>query len=365
MEWFTLFYPHFWNVSISAVHFQCITIHMNYISVHVACLSRRVFQGNTLGAFFWKSSALLFPSNRNLCCRLNSRFATNVWIFSTIFKHFYFLNASQEGKQLFFRLSEDKCVLSQGGFPWSLALLGCVHTETLDNLRWGAAPARGALPQAQEWFTSRDNRCYGIFPIYYFLPEYCSPPREWAQGFSCTFGCPGVGEGRCVGGWKQPSTLAGWDLDAWTPVLEHGYFCMAPVRTSVLCCCHCCYLPLQQMHFFLELQQQSFWKLFCISGCFVMGYIWVIWGGLSVAPFPSHSGCWPVPCRQSLAGGKQFQAPNTTELPGVLEERLGAFAWKFNKAGKRLLLSSWPPSPPSRVLQELLWGLVKHLCAFW
>lgn len=146
MEWFTLFYPHFWNVSISAVHFQCITIHTNYISVHVACLSRRVFQGNALGAFFWKSSALLFPSNRNLCCRLNSRFATSVWTFSTIFKHFYFLNASQEGKQLFFRLSEDKCVLSQGGFPWSLALLGCVRTETLDNLRWGAAPRSGSPP---------------------------------------------------------------------------------------------------------------------------------------------------------------------------------------------------------------------------
>lgn len=154
---------------------------MNYISVHVVCLSRRVFQGNTLGAFFRKSSALLFPSNTNLCCRLNSCFATSVWIFSTIFKHFYFLNPSQEGKQSFFRCSEDKCVLFQGGFPWSLALLGCVCTETLDNLKRGAAPARGALPQAPGVVLLPGWSPFWYFPVC-FLPEYCSPPCEWAQG---------------------------------------------------------------------------------------------------------------------------------------------------------------------------------------
>lgn len=147
-----------------------------------------------------------------------------------------------------------------------------------------------------------------LFSNLLFSSWVLQPPAWVSTGFFLYIWVSWGGRGEVWGGWKQPSTLAGWDLDAWTPVLEHGYFCMAPVRTSVLCCCHCCYLPLQQMHFFLELQQQSFWKLFCISGCFVMGYIWVIWGALSVAPFPSRSGCWPVPCRQSLAGGKQFQS---------------------------------------------------------
>lgn len=126
-------------------------------------------------------------------------------------------------------------------------------------------------------------------------------------------------------------------------------------------------LPLRQIPFLLRYISKTFGNCIWLSvlcNRLDLGYL-VSLGCISLPPStPSPGVRVPARLRGKRKGPRQqlFRAAIKTEVREVLEVSLGTFAWKFNKARKRLLLRGWPPAPLSRDSPR---GFSKDLRSIW